>query len=592
MRGLTSEFEPCVKAVNRQVRLPRGGPIRQIARQILLLCFGILTGHLAYGHAPAFAGAEDSWPEVEGGELAAEPCQTIVWPLASPFANIQIFPGNTIWQTEMSIACIPSNPAVLLVGANTFYVTQDSTPAYRQGSYHSEDGGLTWSGNDTLPREGYADPCVVFSANGIAYHNSLHADTIADRKQVWLWQSSDRGLSWSFVDSVPNTFSTDKNHMAIDLTESAHLNSIYLAYSDDPSQSSHPDIFLSFMLPLTQRLSEPVQISLDLEPDYSQRGVNVAIGEGGEVYASWARYSDYNESHGEGEFWFREFAAGLQNADDPYSIPGLNVKGIRGELKLTAEDSTHRIRVNSFPSMAVDTSSGPFRGTIYLVWADKRNGQPDIYLTKRDPSTHNWSAPIRVDSDSTGKDQWFPWVSVDPNGYVHVVFYDSRVDTANSGASNLMTAVYMATSRNGGSTFDNYLISNAAFSPCNIYDRGLGAGTGFAGDYIGLTSDRRHAYPCWNDNRTGIHQAYMACVPIPIHIDSNTHWTGAVTLERQVIVDSGATLYVDSGAVVSVATEYGPCAKIAITVAKGGALSAYKASFVSAAQTPAAGDWQ
>lgn len=287
--------------------------------------------------------------------------------------------------------------------------------------------------------------------------------------------------------------------------------------------------------------------------------------------------------------WFREFASGLQDSQEPYSIPGLNVQGIRGYLKTTPQDSTHIIFVNSYPSMAVDTSAGPYRGTIYLVWADKRNaGQPDIYLTKREPSTQTWSSPIRVDNDSTGKDQWFPWVNVDPNGLVHVVFYDSRIDTT----GNLMTAVFMATSRDGGETFENYLVSSIAFSPCNIYDRGVGAGTGFAGDYIGLTSDRRHAYPCWNDNRTGIHQAYMACVPIPIHLDSNTHWTGAITLERQVIVDSGVTLYVDSGAVVSVATEYGPCPKIAITVAKGGVLEAYKASFVSAAQTPAAGDWQ
>ncbi|MBI3873341.1 MAG: right-handed parallel beta-helix repeat-containing protein [candidate division Zixibacteria bacterium] len=266
-------------------------------------------------------------------------------------------------------------------------------------------------------------------------------------------------------------------------------------------------------------------------------------------------------------------------------IQGLNVQGIRGTIK----SSPHSVLVNSYPAMAVDTSRGPYRGTIYIVWADGRNGKPDVYLTKRRAGDTVWQSPVRVNDDSTTTDQWSPWISVDPDGLVHVVFYDSRVDPVN----DLLTAVYMATSCDGGNSFENFLVSDVAFTPSEI----RGARPGFVGDYIGITSDRGMAYPCWNDNRTGIHQAYMARVPTQ-HIYTNTHWQGAITVSHDIIVESGATLYVDPGVTVSCLANRDGCPspegihadKISIIVK--GSLNAQGCTFTSTAQTPATGDWE
>ncbi|MBI3872286.1 MAG: hypothetical protein HY304_04310 [candidate division Zixibacteria bacterium] len=237
------------------------------------------------------------------------------------------------------------------------------------------------------------------------------------------------------------------------------------------------------------------------------QGINLAVGPAGELYAVWASYDQFPAT--ETGIWFCTSFDGGDTFSSPVRISGAYFTGIRGNLKSA---SFCGVRVASFPVMAVDTSHGPFQGTIYVVWADGRNGNPDIYLTKLPYGQGaTWSSPIRVNDDNTSTDQWEPWISVDPNGLVHVVFYDSRVEPAN----NWLTAIYMATSWDGGNSFANCLISDTAFTPSPV--RG-----DYMGDYIGITSDQCAAYPCWNDNRSGIHQAYMARVPfIPGDVDGS-----------------------------------------------------------------------
>jgi hypothetical protein len=109
----------------------------------------------------------------------------------------------------------------------------------------------------------------------------------------------------------------------------------------------------------------------------------------------------------------------------------------------------------------------------------------------------------------------------------------------------MLTAVYVASSADGCSTFTNFVVSDLEFTPAPIW------GSRYMGDYIGITSDSQFAYPCWNDNRTGIHQSYVAKVPtnreatvpqVSGHITTNTTWDWMVDLVGDVTVDSGVTL--------------------------------------------------
>lgn len=136
----------------------------------------------------------------------------------------------------------------------------------------------------------------------------------------------------------------------------------------------------------------------------------------------------------------------------------------------------------------------------------------EIKLTKSRDRGTTWYPPITVNSDGEATDQWMPWVTVDPNGYVHVVFYDSRVDPG----SNVMTAVYVASSYNGGQSFadsNNTLVSTVAFKPQWVPGSRRTDYGYYMGDYIGIASSSGYVYPCWNDNRTGVQKAYVAMVP-------------------------------------------------------------------------------
>ena len=102
------------------------------------------------------------------------------------------------------------------------------------------------------------------------------------------------------------------------------------------------------------------------------------------------------------------------------------------------------------PNIAVDRSNGPFRGRLYVVWADGRNGDADIYMASSADTGTTWTAPVRVNDDyiGGGAEQIQPMDWVDDAGHLHVQFLDRRDDPA-----NLKLAVYLATSTNGGDSF-------------------------------------------------------------------------------------------------------------------------------------------
>jgi hypothetical protein len=100
-------------------------------------------------------------------------------------------------------------------------------------------------------------------------------------------------------------------------------------------------------------------------------------------------------------------------------------------------------RVNSSPSLAVDTSHGRRAGNIYVVYSsnDNRDGA-DIAFQRSTDGGSTFSAPLKLNS-RPGQDraQWFPWVTVDQNtGRVWVLYYDQGI--AASGDLSETTVVF------------------------------------------------------------------------------------------------------------------------------------------------------
>jgi len=185
-------------------------------------------------------------------------------------------------------------------------------------------------------------------------------------------------------------------------------------------------------------------------------------------------------------------------------------------------------RLNSAGNLAIDPSD-PTGNTLYVVFIDNRNGssfpsstqvtqQPadsfacprgtttdtDVFIVKStdggvtwtNPATHSPGA-LRVNQDAlgNGKDQWFPFAAVAPDGRLDVVFYDRRADPFNRSAH-----VYLGRSHDGGATWTEIRLTEVPSNMNWAFDDGL-----FIGDYNGIAiAPDGTSYPFWTDARNGI----------------------------------------------------------------------------------------
>jgi hypothetical protein len=124
-------------------------------------------------------------------------------------------------------------------------------------------------------------------------------------------------------------------------------------------------------------------------------------------------------------------------------------------------------RSNTFPSIAVDKSTGPYSGRVYVVYANNNlvDGA-DVALQRSTDGGVTFSPPVLLNAKpGADRAQWFPYVTVDSTtGRVWVYFYDQGVAT--SGDLTQVTYLY---SDDGGTNWSK---------PAAVTDRPFKAGWG------------------------------------------------------------------------------------------------------------------
>ena len=166
-----------------------------------------------------------------------------------------------------------------------------------------------------------------------------------------------------------------------------------------------------------------------------------------------------------------EVAIGFNKSTDggaSYGTASRIINNIRG---IRYSETSKGMRVNSFPSMAVDISGGTYNGYIYVVWANigvpgvNTGSDIDVYMIRSTNNGDSWSSPIRVNQDPSGqgKEHFLAWITCDPtNGYLAVIYYDDR---------NVLPAeceTYVSLSVDGGTTWEDIKVSDVAFSPARF----------------------------------------------------------------------------------------------------------------------------
>jgi hypothetical protein len=360
-------------------------------------------------------------------------------------------------------------------------------------SIYTLDGGVTWAETKLESPYGvFGDPAVISDAKGDIYFFHLADPSKQGRSNdEWLdrivcQKSTDGGKTWNSGVSIGNNPPKDQDkqwpavhpHKQILCTTWTQFDKYGL---EDPN--CHSNIMFSRSTSAGKKWSTPVQINQNpgdcIDDDNTTEGAVPAMDSEGRVFVAWASHGNiyFDRSYDGGEMWLtNDLLIAKQEGGWSMDIPGIS-------------------RCNGMPVLMIDNSKGRLSGSLYLVWADQRNGteDTDIWFMRSTNQGDMWTQPMRINQDGPGKHQFLPWMTVDQGtGYIYIVYYDRR------NYEDLQTDVYLSYSTDGGSTFKEVKVSESPFIPTD---------TKFFGDYNNIDAHNGVITPIWtrmDDGRTSV----------------------------------------------------------------------------------------
>ncbi len=450
-------------------------------------------------------------------QFTTEP-QTTITPIGVmvTYPNVRVHPSGTndFSQSEVPIVSSPANRNILFASSNAYVF---STGLINSGVYVSLDGGVTWTGTETLPGAGTndqrGDPGPIIDKNGVFLFTHLtSASNFGAVTGMGANRSLNNGATWSATVTVSADANADKNLGATDDSPtSPYYGQSYFAWTSFSTSPANGRTSRT----LNSGVSWSAPLVVNTTPaGHNAQGHDMAVGPNGDVYITWT--------------------AGITASPFTEDFVGF-AKSVNGGASYTAtenifDDNGSRsnsyngwgIRTNGFPRIAVDKTGGVRNGWIYIV-VSQVNLAPagtdaDVVLHRSSDGGVTWSGGIRVNQDavSNGKVQFFPAVCVDSDGGVDVVYYDNR-NFASVGDS---CSVYISRSLDGGSTWGDVKIADHNFKPKQMSP----FGGGYMGDYIGITQSIGKVVAVWMDDKAA-----------PVGSNKPSCWAGALDISKTTI---------------------------------------------------------
>lgn len=335
-------------------------------------------------------------------------------------------------------------------------------------------------------------------------------------------RSSDGGVTWEDPITVAkkdlNFHFLDKEWLAVD---PHHPNRMYLTYTDFQNHGTEddctggsgdigggPDVALEMVSSKDGGLTwgPPTRFArrCALTVFSNLTGTQVAVGPNGEVYVAYTWTDDggrlaeirFRRSDDAGQTFGPEIVAGTAV---PAATPVAG--GLQGNF-----------RTNSDPTLVVDNSSGPRRGTVYLVWTDASrhsfqdvwggafdfNSDPtfsfgDIVISHSLDRGNTWStakpvSPVPANFQGSGRDQFMAGAAVDVQGTLGICYSDRRNDP-----NNFLVDHYCSLSADGGNSFRDIRETPVSWTPNANND--IIINPAYMGDYDAMSMDASGATP-------------------------------------------------------------------------------------------------
>jgi hypothetical protein len=323
------------------------------------------------------------------------------------------------------------------------------------------------------------DPGLDVDKNGTAYFSYGVAPLSGNYPNgIVVAKSTNGGQTWTKATPVTfnrNRFFDDKYYLAIDRSNSAFANRIYVSW--DRNQSNNQILYIAYSTNGGSSWSSPIKVNDGSSAFERVIGAYPAVNQTtGVVYDSWHDYARniiyVDKSTNGGVSWGSDVAAATTHAGF-----GQDIGCVGGR----AQGPAHALKV------------GP-SGTLYLVYADQvKNRGFDVLLTRSTNGGASWSAPVTLNDDTGAAHQFHPTLSVEPNGSggdkVTVTFYDRRGDSA-----NCRSQVYATQSTNNGASWSANVVQTSAASNFDGNPNG-------PGDYSSSTPFSGGVWPFFSDHR-------------------------------------------------------------------------------------------
>jgi hypothetical protein len=396
-----------------------------------------------------------------------------------PNVDISQRRGN---DAEEAIAVNPTNPQNIVVVWDQGRAS--AIPSAGMFAGVSFDGGRTWTrrliGNNDDLGDACCDPSLAFDA----YGNVFLSYTYNSEDTLPVALSTDGGVSFHLIANLSGIRSVDQPTITADHGEVwvvANIGGPIGAFGARVTGRGKVGPF-----------SKAEVASGTNNCSYG----DVAIGPTGEVMQACTLQT----RQGTGKILVNVDHDGL--GPKPFGNAILAADSHIGGLHFLAASPERSI--DAEPGLAWNSTRGPHRGRVYLVYAYEQpgaNDNMDIQLRYSDDEGSTWSAPVRVNDDKTSTSQFLPKLSLDPrSGKLAIVWYDARGDTGTGGTgdtdhkANDDAQLWGAFSNDGQRFTPNVRIS-AGTSNSHVSGNRLDYG-----DYTGLAFYSGIVHPAWADN--------------------------------------------------------------------------------------------
>ncbi len=424
-------------------------------------------------------------------------------------------------------------------------------PALSFPIYYTSDFGASWKlsqfdGVNDINEgiiAGGGDPILVFDSEGTAYLSwlTLTLELPFDVKIALNWAiSRDGGATWQRQPDIidggsigdllePTGRFVDKQWMAVDRSNSAYRDNIYIAYAEIDFSDTSYQILVKRKETLADTIdSEIARVTPD---DFAfAQFTSIDVDNQGHIHLMFAgaRLEDSSIS-----LYHSRSVDGGQTFSAPSPISELHLPCFPPEAPNPSPCSVVGIdsaRMYPCPHLRVDRSGGPDDSKLYAVWTSDGPGQPvttglDIYFSESADGGANWSAARVLNNDpNPATHQFFPSLAVNEEGTVVMTWYDRREDSA-----NVNTKYYMTYSKDGGQLFEpDFPVSAMASDFARIGESNANFGIG---EYTQVITTANYAIPFWADGRTndGNIEIYTTKIPLREGLPTSTPTLSTVT---------------------------------------------------------------